>query len=392
MLIQTPISENRPYQTFFSTYSRNRIYLDPTTWEIIGKYESHKRYIVPQDVVTGRFIDIYPLTIGWIGDLHITDNISEKINKVFGKFERINPSISIILGDIVNGCGTYDNMTIKEEWFKNAWNNMKQKLPNVFWIKGNHDVEPSRHYYYDWFKRIWYLRLRKINLIGFDTYNEDKVMEGTVSAHVAISDIFYLKRIFSTTDNWKIIFSHHPLNEWYSSSHNVLKDSKETTLNIAAHSHTLEKRNVNDIDTYVNGTAGPNYEGHIISILTIYPDKTIKLTNIKGKIEIEQTDNYVKIKTGEVVNWENETIKDNIPIRLNIGNINLLALVPSETETVINYDLKEKEMVISKEIETFVTGRIKIDNAYLVDTYPLLDGTEINSYHVTDRQTRIKLK
>jgi len=390
MLIKTPSNEHRPYQAFFSTFSKNKIYIDHTNWEIIGKHEKHEKYIVPKEPVYGRFIDIYPLTIGWIGDLHVADETSEKLTRIFETFRKINPSLSIILGDIVNGCGTYNNITIKEEWFEKAWNNMKQKLPNVFWVKGNHDVEPSRHYYYNWFTRLWHLKLRKFDLIGFDTYNEDRVLEGTVFAHVGLSDIFYLKRIFLSTENTKIIFSHHPLNEWYSCSHSVLKDFKETTLNIAAHSHSLEKKLVNDVETYINGTAGPNYEGCIISILILYPDKKLKFINVKGDIEVEKNENTVVIKTGETVNWENENIKDKIPVRLNIHNVNLIALVPSETETCIKYSLDGNQLFLEKDIEIYIKGKIDVDEVKPIDICPLLDGSEIRSYHIPEEISKIK--
>ena len=389
-VIKTPVGDYRPTSNIFHLNEKGKIYVDPLTWCIQGKYTPHEKFIVSESEVTGQFIDIYPLTIGWIGDLHIKDTISEKIEKFFELCSKINPSVNVIVGDIVNGSGLYNDCTIENEWFVNAWNTMKEKLSNIFWTKGNHDVEPLRHYFYNWFTRLWHLPLRKFDIIGFDTYNEDKVVEGTISACISISDLFYLNRIVSSSNKMKIIFSHHQLDEWYTFSHNILHNVKQSVINIAAHAHSLLKKQVDDIDIYVNGTMGPNCEELILSVLTLYPDGSLKNVNVKGGIEVKKTENSIEIKTGEAVNWENETIKDTIPVRFNIKNVTLLAFVPSESYTSIKYILQEDGIYLEKEVDVYAIGKISVKGLNPIDEFYCLDEAVIRSYLLKTKENLIK--
>jgi len=268
-----PTGEYRFTAGHLSVGPNQKVYIDPSIWCIHGRYEKFGKYIVTKSNVTAHLAQIHPFTLGWIADLHVSSGLPDSVAWTDAAQERVdrlalcNPSLTMFGGDVVSGSGGYtgDNFgldsPIEEDWFERVWNYSKDKLSNSLWVKGNHDIDPNYYYYYDWFERLWCLELGMFKFIGFDAYNEQSIISGSCEPHLSLPDILWLRKRLCEDQLSKVIFAHHPLDQWHQYAPWVFEKASNVKCAFGGHIHDLIYMEVANIPVYVNGSCSdPKFE------------------------------------------------------------------------------------------------------------------------------------
>ncbi len=394
-----PTGEYRFTGEHLSVGANQRVYIDPSIWCIHGGYETFGKYIVTKSNVTAHLAQIHPFTFGWIADLHVSSGLPDSVVWTDAAKEQIdrlalcNPSFTMFGGDVVSGSGGYtgDNFgldsPIEESWFEIVWNYSKDKLSNNLWVKGNHDIDPNCNYFYDWFERLWYLELGMFKLIGFDAYNEQSIVPGFCEPYLSLPDILWLKKRLCEDQLSKVIFAHHPLDQWYKYASWVFEKASNVKCAFGGHTHELIYTEVANIPVYVNGTCSdPNSKPHLATIGIFTKDGSVHTTLMHGDLEVHGSSDDIEINTPKTMNWKKEEVKGAIPVRLvkrfNGHYLNLIVHCPSES--TVHVQLRRKadtavEMV--SDAEMYIIGKEICSERNPYDLWTCSCGIRWNCYH-----------
>ena len=359
-VFKTFSNELRPFDDFILVDNSLKVYLDPSLWCIHGNFEDFDTYIVPNGAIVAKLISIFPYAISWVGDLHVGSDFSEKCLTVIDNLSKINPFINIINGDLVAGSGEYLGSNISNNHFNMIWNTLKNKLSNMFWTKGNHDIDPGRLYYYNWFTRTWCLDISPYKLIAIDTYNEQCVIPGSSYSFMSYQDVMHLRELLHLDNRKVIIVSHHPYDNWFMYTFYAFKNASPVLV-LSSHYHGIAMKEWLGVKCFINGSCGPDSKLPVTSILLL-DNSNYKVINVAGKLLINCYDNYFEIHTPPLINYEFKKLKGEIPIRLKIKiesklYINLLLLLPSESFVKV-YVKKNKQMItVSCDYRYYVIGK-----------------------------------
>ncbi|RLE98572.1 MAG: hypothetical protein DRJ63_07490 [Thermoprotei archaeon] len=383
-LFKLPTGECRLLGDFVVADEKSRIYLDSSTWCIHGEYTNGDKFIDVSSKLTASFVHLHPVLIGWFADPHYTDSVPSNANKAVDVLSKCNPSLSIVVGDIVNGSGEYRSSTVKENWFNCAWNHMKNKLPNLLWVKGNHDIDPGCQYYYDWCERLWTFKAAAFKIVAFDTFSEEEVIPGTSHYFLSLNDLLWLKRRLSEDSSIKILAAHHPLSQWYSHAVMVLKNTN-VACTITGHTHKVLYENLRNIDILINGSTGPDSQKPYVSLTLCLKNGTHFSTAV-GDIEVKKTDKEYAIKVNETIPFKEETL---VPVRiteqLERKTINIIVLCAPNKEEYLTVT----ETEVESSAPFYILGQgIKADiEPY--DTWTCYCGKIWASYYVENRAIKI---
>ncbi len=389
--IRIPTGEYRFSSEYVSVESGKRLYIDPSIWCIHGKYKTFEKYVATESNVTAHLAQIHPFTLGWLADLHLTSSWNKIAKEQVKRLASCNPTLTVFGGDIVSGSGEYLGSDMEDSWFESAWNHTKDKLSNNLWVKGNHDIDPGRYYYYNWSERLWFLKLGNFKLIGFDGYSEDTLTPGSCWPSLSLTDIIWLKKRLGENKLHKVILVHQPLEHWHIYASWVFYESSGIKGVFAGHSHELACRidphkEVCSIPVYINGTCSSEVEIHVSTIAIFMKDGTLETINLNGEIEVNETSDNIKIKTPEVMDWNKEKTEAIIPVRLvkhiNGHYLNLIILCPSENTTHIRILKKNQEVKLASETKMYILGKEIYSGENLYDSWRCSCGTTWNSYCV----------
>jgi len=389
--IRIPTGEYRFSSEYVSIEKDKKLYIDPSTWCIHGEYKSAKKYIITESNVSAHLAQIHPFTLGWLADLHLSSTWPEIAKEQVKRLSLCNPTLTVFGGDIISGSGEYLGSNMEDAWFEGAWNYTKDKLSNNLWVKGNHDIDPGQYYYYNWFERLWSLKMGNFKFISFDGYNEDSLIPGSCWPSLSITDIIWLRKRLGEDKLSKVILVHQPLEQWHIYAAWVFYETSGIKGVFCGHSHQLSCRidphkEVCSIPVYINGTCSPEVKIHVATIAIFTKDGTLKTINLNGEIKIKETANTLTIKTPEIMNWNAKKTKATIPVRLvkyiNGDYLNLIALCPSEDTTHIQIIRKTNQKIeIESEVEMYISGKEIYTKENLYDSWKCSCGTRWNCYY-----------
>lgn len=352
------------------------LYIDPTTWCIHGDYTADGKKIETKTRVHAQLPGAAPFTLAWVGDLHATGKKEPRLNEIASVMARLNPTLSLLLGDVVNGSGEYRGSDMSNGWFENAWNAFKN-VPNHMWVKGNHDVDPLHYEFYNWYERLWTLRIGSYKFIAFDTFNEERVISGTSHTFISMSDVLWLRRRLVEDEAYKIILSHHLFSEWRIFAYLALKDAVNLRYVFTGHDHKAYVEETKNAPALVNGTASPEAGEHLVSLTTFYKNGEISTVLVKD-IEIRNEDGSYKVKVdfkplegrpAALVRISPESAKP-LNIYVEIGEHGTAQLT-----------LKNGEIWSDSNI--YITGRnLKMEGAEPYDTWHCFCGAKWRTYRL----------
>ncbi|RLE93043.1 MAG: hypothetical protein DRN04_08475 [Thermoprotei archaeon] len=311
-LFKVPTGEYRIIEDLIAVEEKARVYVDSSLWCIHGDYSKGKMFIDSLSKLTASFVQLHPIMLGWFADPHFTDSVPPNPAKIVDILSKCNPSLSILIGDIVNGSGEYRSPSVQENWFSCAWNYMKDKLPNMLWVKGNHDVDPGCQYYYEWCERLWCFKAGAFKIIAFDTFSEEEVIPGTSHYFLSLNDLLWLKRRLTEDPSAKIIVAHHPLDQWYPHAVMVFKNTN-IVCTLTGHTHKVLYNNLQNIDVLINGSAGPDSKEPYASLTLCYKDGTCSSVAVGEVSIVKKTDKEYTIKVDKVKPFKEKTL---VPIRI----------------------------------------------------------------------------
>jgi len=388
--IKVPTGEYRFTSECVAVESGKKLYIDPSTWCIHGKYKTFEKYVATESNVTAHLAQIHPFTLGWIADLHVSSSLPEIAKEQVKRLILCNPTLTVFGGDIVSGSGEYLGSDMEDSWFESTWNYTKDKLSNNLWVKGNHDIDPGRYYYYKWFERLWSLRLGNFRLVGFDGYCEDTLVPGSCWPSLSLTDVIWLRRRLGEDEVHKAILVHEPLEQWHIYAAWVFKEASGIKGVFAGHSHELACRidphkEVSSIPTYINGTCSWEVEIHVPTIALFMKDGTLEATNPDGEIGLKETSDSIEIKTPKTVDWDRKKTKATIPVRLvrqvSGHYLNLIVLCSSEDTVDIRILEKDAKIEVVSEAKMYVLGKEVYAKEGLYHSWKCSCGAVWNSYY-----------
>ena len=372
-----------------------KVYLDPSTWCIHGNYDFNDNFISSNSEVLARFVQLHPFIISWFGDSHNSSNLSQNFEKIMKITSLCSPNLLIICGDIVNGSGEYRGI-VENSWFEKTWNFIKKLQLNNLWIKGNHDIDPNCYYYYLWFERLWTFNIGRYKLIGFDTFNEEKLVPHTSYAFISLLDSLWLRNRLIEDDRFKIIISHHPLDEWFFRALIAFRDAKNIKCALAGHTHDSLKTIISNIPCYINGTASPEVKKPLASFLICFKNGEIHSCLLSETINLEEDEDVIEIDGGMVLNWEKEVTEKYIPLRivkyLNDRYISFIILHLPSRKSRVEIKQNDKSLYISSTQQLYLIGKELYSDAFLYDGWKCSCGAIWNCYYIrANEKTFIKL-
>ena len=380
-IFKLPTEEYRFVGENISIDPGKKVYIDPSIWCIHGEYEAHEKYIITKSNVTAHLVQIHPFTFGWTADLHFGNPNQSWISDAKRGIDRLslcNPTLTAIGGDIVEP-------SLEGLWFEDAWNYMKDKLSNNLWIKGNHDVGGEFlfcYHYYDWFERLWCLRIGKFKFIGFDTFNERIALPKSCYPGISLHDMIWLKKRLSEDKLYKVMLFHHPLSQWY---FKVRPYALNETLNVKCaffgHDPKINYEEVLNIPCYGGGECAP--ANPIVGIFTKSGDEYT--FRVMGNINVAETSSCIKIETPSAFPFNRE-VKPIVPIRLvtrhDECHLNLIVLCPSESVSHIQIEDEGDTLKIISDVNFYVLGKEIYSTNDLYDSWRCSCGITWNSYYV----------
>jgi len=380
-------------------------YIDPSTWCIHGHYVPYEKHIKAESNVTAHLAQVHPFTLGWIADLHSTNEVPEVTKKLVDILALYRPTLTVLGGDLVNGTGVYgfykgERMIseIESEWFRTLWYYVRNRLPNNLWIKGNHDVDPGCYSFHEWFERLWSLVIGRFKLIGFDSYNEQTVIPGQSTPYLSLPDMIWLRRRLIEDGSKKVILAHHSFCEWYPYSPEVFKDAVDLICLFTGHTHTIGAKKVSiswgrhEVIDYNNGTASPESRLHLATLSTFWKDGTVTPTLVGGSPSVSEEGEELRICSSSTYDWNGEETETVVPMRIvrRIHNtyLNLILLCPSKEEVYVQIKKKDTNVELITNADMYVVGKdiITTDNVTLYDSWKCSCGSVWNSYYVKPEQ------
>ena len=263
------------------------LYIDPTTWCIHGKYRKIRGGIETLSRLIAVIPSIKPFTLAWIGDLHAEKSPENRLYSIASTMKIINPTFSLLLGDLINGSGEYRGSDMDDSWFENVWNIFKE-VPNMLWVKGNHDIDPRHYEFYDWFERLWSINIGDYKFIAFDTYNEDHIISETSHTFISTSDTLWLRRKLHEDDRVKIVFSHHLFTQWRIFAYLALKYAVNLRYVFSAHDHRVYRENIDNVEMLVNGSGSSEVKEHLVSLTSFFKNGDLSTVTVKD-IKVEKS-------------------------------------------------------------------------------------------------------
>ena len=356
---------------------KKALYIDPSTWCIDGQYDEDHNKILTRTKIVASLIGLTPFTVAWIADTHMTDEREERILELSRKLKVINPTLSLIVGDVVNGSGEYRGSSMSDKWFENTWDSFKT-VPNHLWVKGNHDVDPGHYEFYNWSERLWSLSIGQFKLIAFDTFNEGRAIPRTSHTFISLSDTIWLRRRLTEDDRVKVILAHHLFSQWRIFAYLALKDAVNLRQVFAGHDHKAYIEKVGGLVALVNGTAAPEADEHYISVSTFHKNGAIDTVLVKD----------VKVGSNEE-SWNIRPDFDEfygrpiVPLRISrkVKNrwINVYVMVDKDGKAELNF----KGYSISSTAELYIMGEgIKVEGGELYDSWTGLNGRTWKAYRL----------
>ncbi|RLE80265.1 MAG: hypothetical protein DRJ51_06165 [Thermoprotei archaeon] len=383
ILFKLPNGDYRFTSDFLLAPPGARIFIDPSTWCIHGAYEDYGRYIVSKSQLAARFVQLHPVTLGWFADPHVSTSVSENFKRIASETSTVNPSLTIICGDIVSGSGGYQGSPMEDKWFENAWNSMKNSLPNILWVKGNHDVDPGCYNYYNWFERLWVFTVGKFKIVGFDTFNEDRIVPDTCNPFVSISDLLWLRRRLEEDNTYKILVAHHPYDQWFMYSHLALRE-KDVKCLLAGHTHDALRITAYNLETLVNGCAAPEVKLPISGFLVCFKDGVVKPILSTGGTSVLKKDDRFEILAGRTISWSKEEKEDKIPVRIveKFGDqyLNFIVLCPSKSKATLEVEFRNSLLRVSCSEDLYFIGRDISSKAEIYDAWTCFCGARWTCY------------
>lgn len=395
-VVELPTGEYRFTGEYVSVESGKKLYIDPSIWCIHGKYQAFEKCIITESNVSAHLAQIHPFSLGWLADFHMflwpngwrADAIKEQIDRVGS----CNPTLTVFGGDIASGSGGYcpsmRGDVVEKSCFGDMWNYSKDKLSNNLWLKGNHDIDPGCYYYYDWFERLWCLKLGLFKFIGFDAYNEQSIIPETADPYLSLLDIVWLRKRLAEDGLGKVILAHFPLDQWYSGALLAFKDALNIKCALAGHVHDLIYKEVSNIPMYINGTCrDKNIEVNAATINTFTKDGSQRSILIEGDIQVISNSNSTQITAPRIISWEKGDSETRVPIRLvkRINNhyLNLIMYCPSESTNRVEVARKGNQGVeVVSDVETYIIGKEIYSKDTFYDSWICSCGATWNSYYI----------
>jgi len=387
-----PTGEYRFTSEHLSATEGQRLYVDPSIWCVHGEYNAFDRYIVTGSNVTAHLAQVHPFTLGWMADLHSGSNPPDNVRQQIDRLSLCNPTLTVFGGDIVSGSGEYLGSNIDDSWFERVWNYTKNRLSNNLWVKGNHDVDPNRYFFYNWFERLWTLRIGRFKLIAFDGYNEQSLVPGSCEPCLSSPDVVWLKRRLTEDELNKVILVHQPLDQWYPHAPWAFKDVSNIKCVYAGHSHDIiyvkgPYKQISDVVNYINGTCSQEVKLQVATLTIFTKDGKEQTVLVDSGIQVDVTSDGFEITAPSTVDWRKERAVSTVPIRMvrRIGGhyLNLIALLRSETKGSIRIQRTGQDMKVSGDMEMYLLGKGICSEEKPYDSWVCSCGAVWNSYHIS---------
>jgi hypothetical protein len=385
-----PTGEHRFTSEQLSISSDQKVCIDPSIWCIHGEYEAFGKYIITKSNVSAHLAQIHPFTLGWIADLHFRSDRAEIVRKQIDRLSVCNPALTVFGGDMVPGSGEYLGSDMDDSWFGGVWDYAKDRLSNHLWVKGNHDIDPNRYFYYNWFERLWTLKMGRFKFVAFDGYNEQSLVPGSCEPCLSLPDALWLKRRLSEDELNKVILVHQPLEQWFPHAPWIFKEASNLRSIYSGHTHDIIHakglfKEISDVPNYINGSChGKELQ---VATLTIFTkDGKEQTVLVDSGIKVDETSDGFEITAPGTVNWKKEKALSAIPIRLvrRIGehDLNVIALVQSETQASIRIQTIGRDVEIVGDMEMFVVGKGLCSEETPCDSWICSCGAIWSSYRI----------
>jgi len=387
-----PTGEYRFTQEHLSSDGGPRVYIDPSIWCVHGEHEAFDRYIVPRSNITAHLAQIHPFTLGWISDLHSGPRVPDHVKEQIEVLSLCNPTITAFGGDIVSGSGEYLGSGLEDGWFQGVWDYAKDRLSNNLWVKGNHDIDPNRYFYYNWSERLWSFKIGRFKFIGFDGYNEQALCPGSCQPCPSLPDIIWLDRRLQEDDLEKVLLVHQPLDQWCIYCPWVFKRSKEKIVcAYSGHSHDIiytegPFEEISGIPNYINGTCSEEVEPKVATLTMFTKEGKERTVLVGGGVEVKGTSDELKITAPSTVGWDKEKVKSTVPIRSVVRTeehrLNIILLLPSEAVGSVHLRRKGRNVEVLGDAEMYVLGKEIHSKRTPYDSWRCPCGAVWNSYYV----------
>ncbi|MEM2935585.1 MAG: metallophosphoesterase [Candidatus Bathyarchaeia archaeon] len=387
--LQLPTKEYRFIGENISVDYGKKVYIDPSAWCVHGEYEAYEKYIVTKSNVTAHLAQIHPFTFGWTSDIHMgcmptrdarVQNWVSDAKKGIDRLGLCNPTLTAVGGDMVEP-------SLEGLWFEDIWNYVKDRLSNNLWVKGNHDVGGELlfcYHYYDWFERLWCLRLGNFEFISFDTFNERIALPGSCYPGISLHDLIWLKKRLHENSLYKVMLFHHPLSQWHFNVHPyALNENSNVKCAFFGHDPKINYEEFLNIPCYSGGEVAPSQP--VISFFTKSGD--MHAIRVKGDVEIVESFDGIKIKAPAISSFNRE-VKSVVPIRLvkqlRACYLNLIALCPPESQIHIQIiERRGNTFKVTGDTDMYIIGKeiYSMNDAY--DSWKCSCGAMWNSYYVS---------
>ncbi|HID94714.1 MAG TPA: hypothetical protein EYP53_01475 [Candidatus Latescibacteria bacterium] len=383
-----PTDEFRFTSEHISIGEGRKLYIDPSIWCIHGEYEAFDKYIVTRSNVTAHLVQVHPFTLGWIADLHSGLNLPDNVREQIDRLSLCNPTVTVFGGDIVRGSGEYSGSDMEDSWFQSVWEYAKDRLSNQLWLKGNHDIDPNRDCYYNWFERLWVLKVGRFKFVAFDGYNEQTLCPGSCYPCLSLPDILWLARRLREDDLEKVILVHQPLDQWCVYCPWVFREANITCA-YAGHSHDIiyaqgPYKEIAGIPDYINGSCSEEVQLRVATLTLFAGDGKERSVLVEGGIGMREGGDEIEITTPVTVNWKKEKVTSVVPIRLarRISGhyVNLIACLPSEDRGSVRIKSTLRGAKITGDVEMYVIGKDIYSEESLYDSWVCSCGAMWNSY------------
>lgn len=389
---RVPTDEYRFTTEHASAADGQKLYIDPSIWCIHGKYEAFEKYVVAKSNLTAHLAQVHPFTLGWIADLHSGSNCPDNVKEQINNLALCNPTLTVFGGDIVSGSGEYLGSDMEDSWFGNVWDYAKERVSNNLWVKGNHDTDPNRYCYYNWFERLWTLNIGRFKFIAFDGYNEQSIIPGSCEPCLSLPDTIWLRKRLAEDELNKVILVHHPLDQWYPHAPWALKGISNITCIYAGHSHDIiytkgPYKEISDIPSYINGTCSEGVKLQVATLTLFTRDGNEHTVLVNGGIEVKEGPDAIEITAPGTVNWKKERVISAVPVRLvrciNRHYLNLIVCCPSESRAYVQIRGKAGRSVeITSDRELYVVGKEIYSNETSYDSWTCSCGASWKCYYV----------
>jgi len=372
-----PNGESRFFSRVLESGPGSHLYIDHSTWCLHGEYVAGEKNVLVNSPLSALLAGVHPFTIGWIGDLHATGEAEERLSAIAALLSALNPTLTVLLGDLVNGSGDYTGSDMDDSWFANVWNTFK-RTPNLLWVKGNHDIDPGHYEFYDWSEELWSLNIGVFKLVAFDTFDEGRVIRETSHTFISASDtIWRLKE----DDRVKIVLAHHLFSQWRPFAYLALKKAVNLRYVFSAHDHKAYTGEIGDVKVIVNGTGAPAATESVACVFTGFKNGDVAASLVKS-VDVAVEDGHCSV-TAELEKLEGFRLLAPVRLTVNLRGrpVNLYVMIGEDGEAELEIDGNRGE--IASTVDLFMTGKeISVEGAELYDFWRCPCGAEWRSFHI----------